>query len=1486
MRKISVRTLFQWTFGIIFVLYVSLVFALNNLSVQHYLAKVVSSTLQERLHSKISIERIEPGLFNSIALHNTEIRDRKGAQLLQSKLIFVKIQILPLLRHKISLRNIALLDSHIYLYKTNSQSPVNFQYILDAFKSSNQSSPTSPDLRINSLIMRRCTLHYDEWDRPHPSKGKFSPYHVALSHIDANFTLKHFTSDSLNLRIRQFAARESCGWYLQKLNLNLEANRRQCIIRRLEIKTPLSLIAQNNITIKYHLKSAESFPTAIAAHAHIDDWQISLSDLAPMVPILGTIKERFQLSGDVYCLPSQIKAIRWKVVNDNRTFRLQTDATISLQNHQFKQISVQCRKLEAQQNFIRLLLHTFLKKIPIPIDRTGDLYLSGAGTYKTDNTGTFKGNLHTDFGELIADVAYADRELKGKISSPDLQPSRLIEKSYIPSLLDFALQGKVSFPVNGHPRGNINAVVHKMKLGNKTFGQLRLTADASTPQTKVEIESKQPELNFSAAISAFIDQKWHPSHLYLNLKVQRWIPEILGFAPPWGNGSLAFHLQSELASLDFKHPVGKLQLNHLTLSGDHTGQPPYSLERLTLTATPHPNGTHLNLHSDFADAAFTGIPDLSQIKTSIDHWITTVSPSTATHSLTPARHRPADYIAFAGTLKRTDFFRRFFNTDFRLSQPATIDGKLAVDGSAMRIIAFVPSLTWGEQTLNNITLAARSQGSKFDMLAKVRRPQRENEMQVELKVGAEEGKWKNILQWDELKRHRFSGTINTEGELQLPNTKRGLQFALDILPSYFNFNDSTWNVESGNLALKGRELKIHHAAVRHADQFISLYGSYARGGEGIAVDLKNVDVGILSTLTGLEVVRFDGKTTGRAIIKPDEHKRPRLTAFLDIPGFRFNNTPMGHARIKGDFETENQTIHLQATMTEGDIGQTNVSGYVSLGHHDLDLNITEENTPLGFLNHYIDGIFHNIQGRTSGTCRVFGGFKTIDFEGHQKATASALLPINGVNYRIKDAEIDISPGEFRLRRAALSDESRGTGEAKGTLRHHHLHNMHYDFAINGKNIQLYDRPQEDSMPFYAKAFGTGNVWLRGEPGRMEANIKMNADERSIFTYILDRPNSSDIQLLTFHDASPIDTPHIHTPHSVEPPVKEDENKTDIHLNLQLDIVPGATIRMITDNKNGDVITVHGNGSLQTTYYNKGDFQMYGTYNIASGTYDLSIQNLIKKTFTLHSGGTVVFSGDPLNADVNVMADYLVNSASLADLNVGNSFSNTTTPVNCLIHFTGRVGNMNLSLDFDLPNVSDDEKMMVRHLIASDEERTTQVLYLLSVGRFYTYNYASTTGAESQSQSSVMMQSLLAGTLSSQVSNIISNAVGSNNWSIGANVSTGRLGWSDMEFDGLLSGHLLNNRLLFNGKVGYRDQQTTTTNFVGDFDVNYLLNAAGTVSLKAYSETNSRYFSKSTLTTQGVGIRLKRDFDSLRDLFKRKKSSGTLPVSTPFNISTH
>jgi hypothetical protein len=128
-----------------------------------------------------------------------------------------------------------------------------------------------------------------------------------------------------------------------------------------------------------------------------------------------------------------------------------------------------------------------------------------------------------------------------------------------------------------------------------------------------------------------------------------------------------------------------------------------------------------------------------------------------------------------------------------------------------------------------------------------------------------------------------------------------------------------------------------------------------------------------------------------------------------------------------------------------------------------------------------------------------------------------------------------------------------------------------------------------------------------------------------------------------------------------------------------------------------------------------------------------------------------------------------------------------------------------------------------------------------------------------------METFLSSTISGQINNLISNFIDNDNWNFSGNIRTENLmgettaeTWDNMEIEGMLEGRLLNNRLLINGNFGYRNNPIYATNFIGDFDMRYLL--TNELSIKGYSKTNDRYFTKTALTTQGLGLLYQRDFN--------------------------
>lgn len=197
-----------------------------------------------------------------------------------------------------------------------------------------------------------------------------------------------------------------------------------------------------------------------------------------------------------------------------------------------------------------------------------------------------------------------------------------------------------------------------------------------------------------------------------------------------------------------------------------------------------------------------------------------------------------------------------------------------------------------------------------------------------------------------------------------------------------------------------------------------------------------------------------------------------------------------------------------------------------------------------------------------------------------------------------------------------------------------------------------------------------------------------------------------------------------------------------------------------------------------------------------------------------------------------------------------------------MNLTGSLANPTIKFDLELPTVSEEDRELVRSATSTEEQMNTQIIYLLGIGKFYAYDYA-----ENSNRSSSATSSLAFSTLSGQLNNMLSQVMENKNWNIGANLSTGQEGWSDVEAEAILSGRLLNNRLLINGNFGYRENVMANTNFVGDFEAIWLLTKNGEFRLRGYNQTNDRYFTKSTLTTQGIGFIYKKDFNKWNDLFQ-------------------
>ena len=705
-----------------------------------------------------------------------------------------------------------------------------------------------------------------------------------------------------------------------------------------------------------------------------------------------------------------------------------------------------------------------------------------------------------------------------------------------------------------------------------------------------------------------------------------------------------------------------------------------------------------------------------------------------------------------------------------------------------------------------------------------------------------------------------------------------------VKPSDLTIGDKTWLVKSSDIHYTPKHIDIREFTIAHDRQHIIVNGTAsASKSDSLHIDLNGIDVRYVLDLVNFHSVDFDGSASGKALIVAPFGDMS-AHADLTVRDFLFERGRMGVLSANVNWNKQESQIDIDAIANDGDDARTIIKGYVSPKRDYIDLGIQADSTHIDFMHSFTESFISEIDGRAVGKVRLAGPLSTINLTGQLVVNGSAMISPLNCRYTLDNDTVTFVPDEIELKNAVIRDAYGNAGYVNGFIHHKHLTRLSYDLEVAADNLLAYDFRDFGNDTFYGTVFADGTVGIHGRSGYLRMDIDVTPRHGSTFVYNASTNDQiSNQEFIKWNDVTsliPNFSPSLNNSSSSLIPNSSSlipnssslipNSSSDMFINFNINCTPEATIRLLMDSRTNDYITMQGNGMLRATYYNKGAFNLFGTYTLAHGTYGITIQNIIKKNFTFREGGTFVFGGNPYDATLNLQAIHTVNGVSLADLNVGNSFTNNTIKVNCLMNIGGIARNPQVSFDLDMPTVSSDEKQMIRSVLNSEDELNQQVVYLLGIGRFYPTGTNNSASRE-QSETSLAMQSLLSGTISSQISSVLNTVIKNDNWNFGANISTGDEGWNNAEYEGTVNGRLLNNRLLINGQFGYRDNvNTANTNFIGDFDIRYLLMPNGNLALKVYNQTNDRYFTKSSLNTQGVGIIMKKDFRSIIDLFGKKK----------------
>ncbi len=1468
-------------------LYLGSMWVLSVPAIQHRLSRIASDELSNALGTKVTLQRVHIRPMDRIVLDEVSISDQQKVDMLQIERLAVQYDFFALIQGKINIHSAQLFSPKIHLIQDTISGKMNYDFLLKLFNRGGNGKAVH--LRLNSLLIRRGEIQID-------------PRNVSIRNLATRLSIKTITEDSVDVRIKSFSLQAQHNFEINNLKMICRANRHGMRLRNFGIELPHSAISSPSLSISY-----DSLPNLTQPlkwkHLHMSltrGSHLTPIDLQAFVPKLQGFTHPWTVEGEVEGNAKKLNIQGGLHVPT--LVELAGEATLKdIDNKDKTSVVGSLTQGVITKNGLSLLAHEIAlsQKDSTRFTKLGRIELQGR-VYGPLKDCTLQGKVQTLPGnlDLLLQAQVVDplaRKVTASISSDSIAVGTILnDTTFGNAALDISVQRTLSRKTLAQKVPNIDWTVQGdiHELGYKSYIYRNITVDISRKDKHIQGELWADDPNGTLWINGGVDMRYrlpkvdfeaslkdiHLDRLHLSKREEALVSTQIelhcqGLQPDSIRGTLQIPL------LRYSCKGHDYLTKDITLSAQ-TLPDTSSIDKLK---SKLPN-RHIQLKSDFLhidlDGHFVFKDAIAHLKNQL-----LTNLSSLYNKKDYAANNLHQYKLYV-SLDKSDFLQDVLNIPVHIQGTSTLNLSVDERKDISSLATYIPRVNYGTRTLQSINIKANNSPQNTFADIRFNNIKEDKAINVVLHTEAQKDTVLTAINWGNNTGATYSGRMDLQTILSRQIQPQAIT---TLAPTQIIIQDSIWQITPATVTWRPEYVDINGLRISHKAQLLAIHGTASHAAsDSILLQLHDMDLKYIFNMVNLKrSIDFGGMVTGYASMA-NTFNTPHLNADLFIKNYSYNNAVLGNLNITGLWNQEKKGIHLQATCHKEQEQPFTADGYIyPLYGGGLDLGLKANGVNIAFMQHYLSSISNDIQGQAWGNMRIFGPFHAIDMEGDLNISGEGNIDILGTRYklgvldedtthknirRVQSNRILLTPGRIETKQFAVYDLENHPGTVDMTITHDHLHDMAYDVRLETPGMLVLDTQPSDSIPFSGHIYASGSGRIYGHHKELRCEAGLRGLRGSTFDFALQESESAyDAPFITFRDARTTWNKHIKP--QTKPTPKESD--TDIYMDIQVDATPDVQMKLVMDPQAEDNIVGNGSGNIRLTYYNKGNVNMYGKYTIQEGRYDFNLQEVIHKTFDINKGSSITFDGDPLQGNMDIQATYVVNGASLNDLgsDVANLVDNPNVRVNCLLNLKGAILSPEIDMDIALPNERAEIEHMIRNYIGTDEQMDMQIIYLLSLGKFYTQ-----LAGGNESQNSNMVTSVISSTLSGQLNSMISGLT-NNHWNFGTNLSTGQEGWTDMEIEGMLSGRLLNNRLLINGNFGYRENPLSESNFVGDFDVQYLLNRNGGLILKAYNKTNDHYYTRNSLTTQGLGIVFQKDFNNWNWLWFWKKKKKNVSLQT-------
>ncbi len=679
---------------------------------------------------------------------------------------------------------------------------------------------------------------------------------------------------------------------------------------------------------------------------------------------------------------------------------------------------------------------------------------------------------------------------------------------------------------------------------------------------------------------------------------------------------------------------------------------------------------------------------------------------------------------------------------------------------------------------------------------------------------------------------------------------------IGLEPSKISFKNAIWELNSDKTTLlvldsKTKGFNMDAIEMQYKNSNITLNAN-ATDSLSTTIGLNFKDVDLSKVTPEIDSLSLGGLINGQLTLNKSNAKYlPK--SLLDIEDFSINDFRLGTftADILGNSSLTNYDVNIKIRDDLKNSFSANGNLDISDSNSNLNLDLKFDDFILSPLNPFAGSAITNIRGKVSGVSLVTGPINKPKIDGSLILNSGGIsIPYLNVDYNFdENTKVDLIDQSFVFSDAGFTDSAFDSkGKLSGRIYHYNFTNWSMDTKISSDRLLVLNTKEDEQSLYYGTGFIYGNIDMSGPLNKLFIDANVTTSKGTVFKIPL-----NDSEMIKESSYIKFSNPFDNETNDLGRSIKLDDFK-GLEMEFNMDLTDDAEIEIVIDKDNGSSIIGRGNGSILAQINTNDKFQMFGDFLVLSGYYNYSLGKVIQKKFKLVKDGSLLWDGNPLQAEINLEAIYdgiNVNPSTLLDNPINQSI-----PVEVKVNLTGALEKPDLDFDIRFPKINSTLNNEIKDRLRDRDKRQFQALSLLATGSF---------------RSKITLDSQDAFELVSDgVTNVLNDIFSdeSNKVKLGLDLDIGK-NTPEFETDsrvGVTLSTTISENVLINGKVGVPVGGVSRSTVAGDFDVEVVLNEDRTLSIKFFNRENSiQNFGEQIGYTQGVGLSYNIEFENLKEL---------------------